>query len=126
MAVLSVSRVLSATAWISSAVFAFATCGGASPYYEGGDIDTFCQRNPRDCFGEIGGICDFDEDCDDGVCCRNSDCGGGTCTYLCDRTADCPREMRCDDGHCFFACNRDSDCAGGQECKRDETVCQYD
>lgn len=107
-------------------LFAAATCGGGTTFWEGQDVDTFCRSNPRDCDFEIGGFCQVDDDCNDGVCCRDDDCDGGMCTYLCDRNGDCPPEMLCDSGHCFFTCNRDGDCGAGQECKEDDTVCQYD
>lgn len=107
-------------------LLAAGTCGGGSAFWDGGDVDTFCRENPRDCDFEIGGFCRFDEDCDDGVCCREKECDGGMCTYLCDRDADCPPEMLCEHGHCFFTCRGDRDCGPGQECKHDDSVCEYD
>jgi hypothetical protein len=107
-------------------LFAIA-CSGREDYWDGdAEIDPSCRDNPRDCEGLIGGRCQVDDDCDDGVCCRSDDCDRGMCLYLCDGNADCPGRQACDDGFCWFDCSADRDCAAGQECKSGRTVCKYD
>ncbi len=105
-----------------------ATCDSRSDYFvDSENPDAFCRANARDCFGEIGGGCDFTDDCGDGVCCRDRDnCGGGMCLYFCDDNRDCPSNTACKHGYCFFTCGRDADCSAGQECKHDGSVCEYD
>ena len=104
-----------------------ATCSGREDYWDGdAEVDVHCRENPRDCPGEVGGDCEIDDDCDDGVCCRSNDCNRGTCLYLCDNNSDCPGRQACDDGYCWFTCGSDRDCGAGQECKSGETVCKYD
>jgi hypothetical protein len=84
-----------------------------------------CGPDPRGCEGQIGSSCGVSDDCEDGVCCLSGECGGGTCTYLCANDADCPPRTLCDGGFCFFACNANTDCGPGQECREDQTICQY-
>ena len=108
-------------------LFGSATCDDDDgPYWGGGDPDPLCRSNPADCPGDIGGFCDFDEDCDDGACCRDNNCGGGMCTYFCRGNVDCPYNMLCEHGYCFFTCAHDNDCGPGQQCEHGETICEYE
>lgn len=115
--------------WLPSALFPLllgvATCDTREDHWDGGEVDTYCQLHPGDCFGEIGGDCSVTDDCDDGVCCHDKNCGSGMCTYLCDADGDCPSEMLCEHGYCFFRCDEDSDCGPGQKCEHNHTICEY-
>ena len=113
-----------------------ANCGnGGSPLSSGGAADDDdgnagftdnCRFNPDGCFGEIGGNCDGNSDCNDGFCCdEDSNCGGGMCTISCDDDADCPSFMACEHDVCFFRCDDDDDCASGQSCEHGNTVCEW-
>jgi hypothetical protein len=130
-----------ATAWVARALsvsagmtkrlvllsLAVAACDGdPNPRYDGEDVDPSCTFTPEDCFGEVGGRCDVDDDCDDGICCRDKNCGPGTCTYLCSADGDCPPSMGCEHGFCFWLCDEDADCGPGQSCEHKETICEYE
>lgn len=104
-----------------------AACGGPSAYWNGGDVDIECREDPEDCDdGEIGGACQDDFDCADGVCCKDKNCDGGMCTYECTDDRDCPDVMSCEHGFCFFQCNEDADCGPGQSCEHGKTICEYE
>lgn len=84
-----------------------------------------CRFDPQ-CGGGIGGLCNEDDDCDEGFCCTDeSNCAGGMCTYRCSDDADCPDDMACQHDKCFFVCNEDSDCADGMSCEHGATVCEW-
>lgn len=120
-------RTLSAFAWGPIAFATLATCHSRSPIYDGYyEVDPYCRENPDDCYGDIGGDCELEEDCFDGVCCRDKNCGGGMCTYECNAHGDCPSGMRCEHGVCFFQCDDDDDCGPGQECEHGDSICEYD
>jgi hypothetical protein len=105
-----------------------ASCGRGGAYYQGsgpGDVDPTCTFDPVACTGLIGGRCDVNQDCGDGICCADANCGPGTCTYLCNGNDDCPVEMLCEHGYCFFRCNDDSDCGPSQSCEHGSTICEY-
>lgn len=108
---------------------AAASCGGrGSAYYPGGGpgtVDPACTLDPDACAGLIGGRCDVDADCADGICCDDKNCGPGTCTYLCNGDDDCPVEMLCEHGYCFFRCDDNEDCGPGQGCEHGMTICEY-
>lgn len=108
-------------------VFAVATCGSGPDAWDGDyEVDPLCRTAPLQCEGGIGGLCTFEDDCDEGVCCLTRACGGGTCTYLCGEGVGCPPGMACHDGFCFFSCNADGDCGPGQKCQVNHTICRYD
>ncbi len=86
----------------------------------------YCRQNPQDCPGDIGGPCDVDDDCLDGVCCKDKNCGGGMCTYPCKDDLDCPDVMACEHKVCFFSCIDDLDCGAGQSCEHGHTICEYE
>ena len=85
-----------------------------------------CRHDPAGCGGDLGGDCQRDSDCLDGVCCTDdSNCGGGLCTLNCDSDVDCPDFMACEHDICFFRCSEDAECAVGQSCEHGNTICEW-